>query len=245
MLALVGATLVGISLVVPRVLPWEFITDPASPVVGFIDVRAEANLHTWFNVAVLVVGSLIHACTGVLARRSGSPWWPWAVISALLAVLSLDDLASLHEQLEPVGRALGGAGAFHFAWLVPGLVLAAGFLAAAITAVRRLPRPAHLWVIGGVATLLTAAVGFEALGGLVLSSIGDGPEYILLSHLEEFAETCAAAMLLAAAVSALTVRAGVRGAVEVAYVGVPAKGEVTRPASSPRSPAGRRNSYRS
>lgn len=219
--AFVGAVWVGISLVVPRVAPWDFLTDPASPAVRFVDVRAEANLHTWFNVAVLAVGAVIHSCVGVLARRSGRSWWPWAVTSSVLVLLSVDDLASLHEQLEPVGRAIGGGtGAFHFAWLLPGLVLAGGFLVAALAGVRRVPVVASRWLMGGVATLLIAAVGLEAVGGLVLSSIGDGPGYILLSHLEEFGETCAAAMLLAAAIAAVAVRAGsVPGSVEIGYVG--------------------------
>ncbi|MGS0685544.1 hypothetical protein ACVBEQ_10425 [Nakamurella sp. GG22] len=81
------------------------------------------------------------------------------------------------------------------------------------------------WLMAGVATLLAAAVGFEALGGLVLSSVGDGPAYILLSHLEEFGETCAAAMLMAALVSAVSVRHGsASGSLEFAYVDVPAMG---------------------
>jgi hypothetical protein len=215
-----GAIPVAISLVLPRITPWDFLTDPASPAVRFVDVRAEANLHTWFNVAVFVVGAGIHACAALFARRAGRPWWPWAVTSVLLVVLSVDDLASLHEQLEPVGRAVGGGtGAFHFAWLLPGLVLAAGFLVAALAGIRRVPVVAAHWLMIGVATLLAAAVGFEALGGLVLSSIGDGPAYILLSHLEEFGETCAAAMLLAAAVSAVSVQqGGASGSLEFAYL---------------------------
>ncbi|MGS0685545.1 hypothetical protein ACVBEQ_10430 [Nakamurella sp. GG22] len=72
-----GAVLVGSCLVLPRVTPWDFLTDPASPAVRFVDVRAEANLHTWFNVAVFVVGAAIHACAGLFARRAGWSWWPW------------------------------------------------------------------------------------------------------------------------------------------------------------------------
>ena len=107
-----------------------------------------------------------------------------------------------------------------------GQVLAAGFLVAALAGIRRVPVVAAHWLMIGVATLLAAAVGFEALGGLVLSSIGDGSAYILLSHLEEFGETCAAAMLLAAAVSAVSVQqGGASGSLEFAYLDRSALGQ--------------------
>jgi hypothetical protein len=214
-----GAVLVAISLILPRVVPWDPLRDPGSPLVRFIDVRAEANLHTWFNVAVLTVGAFLHAGVGVLARRAGRTAWPWAVTSLALALLAIDDMASLHEQLEGMGRALGaGEGALHFAWLLPGLLLAAGLALTAITVARHLPRTAGRWLLAGVAALLVAAVGLEAVGGAVLSSVGDGPAYILVSHLEEFVETCAAGILLCAAVSALQVRTGpVPGVIEVGY----------------------------
>jgi len=215
----IAAGLVAVSLVLPRVVPWDLLRDPGSPLVRFIDVRAEANLHTWFNVAVLSVGAFLHAGVGLLARHAGRTAWPWAVTSLVLAVLAIDDLASLHEQLEPVGRALGaGDGALHFAWLLPGVVLAAGLALTAFTVARRLPRAAGRWLLAGVTVLLVAAVGLEAVGGAVLSSVGDGLAYILVSHLEEFVETCAAGILLCAAVSALQVRPGsAPGVVEVGY----------------------------
>lgn len=221
---LTAAVLASLSLVLPRVVPWGLFRDPASPLVRFVDVRAEANLHTWFNVAVLSVGACSHACVGVLARAAGGPAWPWAVAAGTLALLAIDDLAALHEQLEPIGRALGaGEGALHFAWLLPGVALAVGLAVVAVAAARRLPRASARWLLAGMSVLLSAAFGLEAAGGALLASVGDGPAYILVSHLEEFLETCAAGMLLHAAIRAVEVRRGTRpGSVEMRHVHAPA-----------------------
>jgi hypothetical protein len=218
--ALTGAALAAVSLVLPRITPWVVLSDPSSALVRFIDVRAEANLHTWFNVVVLSVGAVLHGCVGLLARDAGRRAWPWAVTCAILAFLAIDDLASLHEQLEPLGRDLGGgSGALRFAWLVPGLALAVGLVLTAVTIARQLPAVSGRWLLAGIATLLAAAVGGEAAGGLLLDS-GKEVAYILVSHAEEFAETAAAGMLLCAAVAAVSTRRGPRpGAVEVTYDG--------------------------
>ena len=213
-----GGTLGALSLVLLRITPWDILRDPASPLVQLLDVRAEGSLHTWLNVTVLAVGSLLHAGVAVLARRGGRICWPWVLTATSLALLSLDDLLALHEQLEPLGRALGGGtGALHFAWLLPGLVLAAGFLAVTVVAARRLPAGSRAWMTAGVMALLGAAVGLEALGGFVLDAHGDGVVYILISHAEEMLETCAAAALLCAAVVAATFRTGGDGSLLVAY----------------------------
>lgn len=216
--AVLGAALALVSLVLPRVTAWPALSDPSSPLVRFVDVRAEANLHTWFNVAVLTVAAFLHGCVCALARSAGRTWWPWAVLALALAALAIDDLASLHEQLEPWGRALGGGdGALHFAWLVPGGVLAVGLAVTAVMAARQLPAAAGRWLLGGISALLAAAFGAEALGGALLD-VGEEIAYIVVSHVEEFVETVAAGMLLCAAVSVLSIHRGARpGSMEVSY----------------------------
>lgn len=234
--ALAALLLVATSLVLPRIAPWDALRDPSLPLVRLIDVRAEANLHTWFNVAVLTVGAAAHAVVGGLAHRAGHRAWPWGVTCAVLCLLALDDLASLHEQLEPLGRALGaGDGALHFAWVLPGLLLAAGLAGTAVVVARTLPVASARWLLAGVTALVAAAVGLEAAGGAILSGLGSGPLYILVSHLEEFVETCAAGALLCAAVAAVEVRpAAAPGALVVGYT---SRGRT--PAPSRRTPPAR------
>jgi len=175
-------------------------------VVAFVVVTEEANLPTWFNVVLLAWGALLHAAVGVLARTDGHPAWPWFGSAFVLAALSLDDLSSLHERLEGIGRSLGGGdGVTHFAWVLPGAVLAGVVVLGCVAAVPRIPRPSAVLLALGIGLLLAAAVGLEMAGGAILAGNDGGTSvgYLLVSHVEEFLETVAAVILLAAASSAV------------------------------------------
>ncbi len=54
--------------------------------------------------------------------------------------------------------------------------------------------------------LIVAALGLEVVGGALLDGRGDGPAYILVSHLEELLETLAAVLMLNSAVVAVPAR---------------------------------------
>lgn len=198
-----------------------------------LDTRAEQNLPTWFTVVLLTLGAVAHALVGALSRACARPSAPWFASSALLAVLSLDEVAALHEQLEKVGRRLGGGdGALHFAWLVPGLLIAAVLLLVTWKLYRRLPAPSGPTFLLGIILFMVAAVGLEALGGAILAGPGDGALYILVSHFEELLETAAACLLLLAAMLAIRLDQLGAGGVAVALTD-------SGPAAGSRAGAGR------
>jgi hypothetical protein len=200
------AVLSLLSLVLLRVTPFEVLRDPASPVVQLLDVRAESNLPTWFTVVLLAAAAVAHALVGVLAGSAGAPARPWYAVATLLALLSLDEAAAVHERLEVLGLDLGGGGgALHFAWLLPGAVVGLALLAVTVRLYLLLPRPSGYLVLSGVVVFLAAAFGLEAVGGAVLDGRGDGPLYILVSHLEELVESLATCVLLLAALVAVRV----------------------------------------
>jgi hypothetical protein len=188
--------LAAASLVLPRVPAWAVLRDPGQPWVVLLDVRDEGSVHTWFNVALLTAAAASACLAAVVHRVAGSASWPWWAVAVVLAGLSADDMLSLHERLEGVGQRLGGgAGALHFAWVVPGAVLGAAVALVVVVAVRRLPGCSRTPLLTGVSLLLVAALALEAVGGAVLSEIGDGAAYILVSHLEEVLESIGACLL--------------------------------------------------
>ncbi len=160
-----------------------------------------------FTVGVLLLGAAAHAVAGELARAAGGDRRPWLVTASLLAVLLLDELAAVHEQLEILGHQLGGGDGFlHFAWLLPGALIGLGFVLAAVHVCRPLPRPSAALFLTGAALCVGAAVGLGALGGDVLDGVGDGPLYIIVSHVEGLLETVAASFMLLAALRAVRVQ---------------------------------------
>lgn len=195
--ALAFASLVAISGFVP----------PMRLLLKFFDVASEANLWTWANVAVLLSAAHVH----LLAAYAR--WWRhapgvagWALTALLMAGLSLDDLAGLHERLEPLGEALGGgSGLTHFAWLVPGSAIALATLALFAVLVRNVEGRARLYLLAGILVFFAGAVGMEAVGGYALSQLGSGVNvtYVLLFHVEEMLEATGAALLLSAGLADL------------------------------------------
>lgn len=183
------------SLVLPRLPFLPALRDPAQPWVVLLDVRDEGSVHTWFNVLLLVSAAAAACATAAVTRATGGKAWPWWVVAGVLATLSLDDMLSLHERLELVGERLGG-GALHFAWVVPGAVAGVVMAAVVLLAARGLPPLSRTSLLAGTTLLLVAALGLEALSGAVISTVGDGAVYIVVSHVEELVESVAACAFL-------------------------------------------------
>jgi hypothetical protein len=126
--------------------------------------------------------------------------------AVVVAGLSLDDLAQLHESetAEALGHSLGGGkGLTHFAWIVPGTLMAALCIAALVPAMAAAkPRPRRLLVLG-TSLLFTGAIGFEAISGQVLEYTRHGLSYVaydVVMHVEELLEAFGATLLLGAGV---------------------------------------------
>lgn len=160
------------------------------PWLSLFAVTSEQNLPTWYSVVLilfaaamsLAAGLLNHSRDPRLARR-------WYILCGLLVLLSLDEAASLHEKLESVGSAIvSGGGLLHFTWVVPGIILAALVLTMVYRLGRALPRPVAVELMAGFGVFLFGAVGLEMVGGLVLSMVGEGWTYVIVSTIEEFLE---------------------------------------------------------
>ncbi len=203
-LVIVALGLTLVSLVVLRLPGLDVLRDRDRPWVDLLDVRSEANLHTWYNVTLLAVAAAAFLAVVALVLPAGSARWPWLVAAALCAILSVDDLVGGHEHLEQLGRDLGGgSGALHFAWIVPGVALAAGAVGLGLLAARRLPPRVRTALLAGVLGMVVAGLGLETLGGWIIDRYGSGVSYVLVSHLEEFVETLAAICLLVAPLRAV------------------------------------------
>lgn len=194
-------------------IPWApELAAHDSPVRLYFDLASEANLWTWFNVAVLVTAAVMHLATGFFARASGGkPAGAWLVSGIVLVGLSIDDLTSLHERLQPLGVDLGGgAGLTYAAWLVPGLAFAAVVVGAtSVLAVKLSARP-RWYLVAGLGLFLGGAFVLEAVGNAVLESVGPSTRYAVLLIAEELAEAVGAILLLAAACAASRISFGNR-----------------------------------
>ncbi len=206
----ISGALVALSLLLPVLIDHELTRDRGDLRI-FTYVQDEANLPTWWTVALLVGAAVLHMLAGVLARRTGAGGAPaWWIFAVLLALLALDELTALHERLDVWGLALTETG-FAFPWLVLGAPIALAMLVVALVASRHLPKRSMIMSLGGIGLLFVSALGLEALGGLMLGDQAgpyDGSDlgYTLVMHLEEFGEMAGAAVAACSPLAALRLR---------------------------------------
>jgi hypothetical protein len=178
-------------------------------VMKLFDVNSENNVPTWFSSVLLFGDALLAGVVAAVVRRvGGHDARHWAGVAALLSLLSLDEVASLHERLQgPAGAVLGGAtGALHFAWVLPGALLALLAGTAFVGFLGRLPASTRRLVVTAGVVYLGAAVGLESVSGVVLEAQGDRAMYLLVSAAEEGLEMAAGVLLLFAFMRLLRLR---------------------------------------
>jgi hypothetical protein len=179
-------------------------------VMQLFDVNSEHNVPTWFSSTLLMGCAVLAALLAALVRRAGGRGaGHWAGLAAVLSLLSLDEAAALHERLGgPAAEVLGDAtqGALHFAWVVPGMVLALVVGLVFVRFVVRLPPGTRRLVVAAAAMYLTGATALEAIGGIVLEDQGDRAVYLLVTAAEEGLEMAGSVLLLYAAMSLLHLR---------------------------------------
>ncbi|TNM67419.1 hypothetical protein FHN55_10185 [Streptomyces sp. NP160] len=197
-------------------LPQAWLTEAAR----LVDLDAEGNLPTYFSSALLAATAAGLAAAAVLARARGWRAWPLAAPAAVAALLSVDELASLHEQMALLADLLGVDAGLRFSWVVPGVVVAA-VVGTGLLLVARGMAPRLRWrlVVAGAVYLLGALVVETVTGGMFRPAPPGGLEpvqstaYVLLNAVEEGLEMVGALLALRAVLLALRVAATPGGVV--------------------------------
>ena len=159
----------------------------------------EQTLWTWLTSTLFAASAL--SSLGFMALQPPGRRWAWAAVAALMLVLSVDEVATVHEQLEDeVGSQ------FSFFLLQPLLALAA--VALFVRLMRALDREARLWVALAAAALVLAQAGSTLSAEAGLPEAANTAQAIA----EELLEMLVPAFILAATLPAVWPR--VRGALE-------------------------------
>lgn len=206
-LAVVAVVLVGLSLLT-RYLAYrrELATPGIAPPSWMVlfDVNAEANVPTWFTVALMVFAGAVAAGAGlVIYPTSRSVGRFFLALAAVLLLLSLDEFVGLHERLGTLGAAALGRSALHFTWVVPGALLAGILLVALLLGGRSLPRATRRRLTVALAVYLTGVLVVEAVSGQVLLAYGDRAAYLLVTGVEELLEMLGLLLVLRAVLGSI------------------------------------------
>jgi hypothetical protein len=189
-------------------------------IMRLFDVNSEGNVPSWFSSLLLAGGALLAGLIAAMARRvGGRDAGHWVGLAAVLVLLSLDEVAALHERLRgPTAAVLGDAarGPLRVAWVVPGLLLVLVVGIAFVGFVVRLPAGTRRLVVAAGAIYVGAAVGVEAISGIVLDAQGDRALYLQVTAAEEGLEMSGSVLFLYAAMRLLHLRPEPDGAYHLA-----------------------------
>ena len=160
--------------------PWQD-ADPADS--GWLLMAFEGNPSTWFTSMALLAAAATCLLLAMTEEQGGVARRRWRQLAVVPAVLSLDEVAELHERM---GAALDFAGnPLTYGWVLPGLLIIAGLAALFARFV--------LSQGDGVRGILVTAAAIVLGGGIVVEAINgelDGRStaawiYLLSTTIEE------------------------------------------------------------
>ncbi|MCC6415198.1 MAG: hypothetical protein IT582_04745 [Opitutaceae bacterium] len=126
-------------------LPWY--------VRQIFDVDEEDSFPTWYSdSALLLTSGVIWLQARRKIRFSDALRWHWLVLAVGFMLLSVDEIAGIHESLNSV---------MDTSWTVPGAVVGAVVGGAYITFLLQLDRRTAIWFVIGGAVFLGGALGVE------------------------------------------------------------------------------------
>ncbi len=148
------------------------------------DLDGEKNIPTWYTSLLWAIAAGLAL---VAARRGFSQdavlRWSWTLLGCVFLLLSLDEVASLHERLLGLAgaaaqQALGLADSFYYDWAAMGLILVVLVAALFVPFLLRIPRD--------VAARLILAGGVFLSGSLAIETVGSSYEAGWISSTELF-----------------------------------------------------------
>lgn len=159
--------------------------------VSMFDLGGEANLPATFSGALLLLSSLLLGMIALQKRRTGAPFTLlWTLLSAVFLFLSLDELASIHDNISsPMAQVYKTDGALMYGWVIPyGLAVGALLLVSVRFLLHLPPRTRNLFLLSGV-LYVGAALGIELTQAYTNSlALETGPLAFMSVTLEEAME---------------------------------------------------------
>jgi hypothetical protein len=142
------------------------------------DVGEERSIPTWFESILFLLCSTLLAVVAVAKKQRNDRYsLHWGVLSVILLLLSLDEVASIHEAVgEQSERLLNYAtgitpgGAISFFWVVPGAIFVFIVLLVYLRFLANLPQNTRRLFLFAGALFVLGALGIEMLTAQVVSS---------------------------------------------------------------------------
>lgn len=165
-----------------------------SSIAELLDADAERSLFTWFSAALLASCALM---AFVVGGRDASHRTGWRATGALFVLLSLDEVAGMHERLGFLMMRTFDAS--FFAWVIPGAILVGLVLAVGWPFIRSLDAALRRGLLLGAAVLIGGGLLIETGTGVLAETISRTTlAYRLATSVEEAVELTGTLLILGA-----------------------------------------------
>lgn len=144
------------------------------------NVGEDANVPTWYSSFTLLLCSVLLAMIAAAKKwRSDRYTLHWAALSLIFLLMSIDEVATIHEALGEtvgavaelfVGYAPGGL--LYAAWVIPGAIFVLVVALAYLRFFFHLPRKTRLWFLVAAVLFVGGAIGMEMLSARLSSFYG-------------------------------------------------------------------------
>ena len=179
--------------------------------IPLFDLDGDGNLPAAFSALLLLSAAAVCAVNARADRDrpQGRPRH-WRFLALAFVVMTVDELAGLHEFLDrPTAALVGGGdgGLLTFAWVLPAAILVLGLAVAYLPFLAGLPRSIAVRMVLAGAVYVLGAVGLDAVSGSFWAAEGRGSAaYMATSIVEETAEIVGLLLFIDAALRYLAAR---------------------------------------
>jgi hypothetical protein len=169
---------------------------------GFVPafyVDMESSVPTWYSSMALATAGLLLGLIAAAKFNSGDSYrWHWTTLGILFVLLSLDEIAMIHElPIEPLRERFDAGGLLYYTWVVPGAVLVGLVGLCYLRFAMSLPRRTQLLLALAGILFVGGAIGVEMLSGAQADLTGEENfDYAMIVTLEEFLEMLGVVVLI-------------------------------------------------
>lgn len=160
--------------------------------VLMFDVNREGSLPSWYSASLWALAACLALLVGAAERGQHRSSWRWTAMASVFLLLSLDEGASLHENIGDVlDLFIHGEGPFAWSWIFYGMALVIAVAIALWPLVMSLPRWALASFGGGAAIFVSGALGIEMYSAAIEEETVEflpGLNWPLILAAEEFLE---------------------------------------------------------
>lgn len=162
------------------------------------NLDAEGNFVTWFKSILLFLSAIATALIAQSKRESQANFiWHWQVLAWAFALMSIDEIARIHEGLtSPLRNALHSSGFLYYAWIIPAAAIVIAFCALMLRFFLHLPNRFQIGLAAGAFVYVLGALGLESLGGYAVSTNAQPLLIPILVTLEECSQMIGSIILL-------------------------------------------------